>query len=560
MARMYPRELPRHVLENPKLSSEIRVYEHIRDKLPGDYTCYYSRSWHEADRDGAEFDGEADFIVAHAGHGILFLEVKGGRVSCRESDGQWLSEDRDRFLFKIKNPLSQARSSKHHFLKRLNASKALRGRFIRARHGAILPGSVRPARALAPDAPLDIIAFGDDMQSLDRWIVRRMSEGGDQRESPLGRDGLRALDELLESHFELKAHILTSLADDARTIERLTSEQAWILDSLADNREMAISGAAGSGKTVLAVEKAVRSAAEGRRTLLTCYNAPLAAYLHTVCQGHEGLVVASFHALCGTLAQKAGIEVPADGDQSRYERILPEALVEAVGADPDLGFDTVIVDEGQDFRDLWLNALRLTIRDPETGGFYVFYDDNQRLFSPETDFIAALPASSIVLTRNLRNTRRIHTLMAKWYDGRRSVSAGPEGEPVGAIVCRTSDMALSRVNERIAQLLASGQVAPGQIAVLTGTGPSPALMTDRIAGKATCRSDDLRPDHIVFDTVRRFKGLSRPCVFLVGIEALTDRDLIYVATSRANILLELVGTVEEIERLTGDLPKSAGVH
>ncbi|MCV2864401.1 NERD domain-containing protein [Albidovulum sediminicola] len=549
MARMYPRELPRHVLENPKLSSEVRVYERMRDKLPGDYNCYYSRSWHEADRDGAEFDGEADFIVAHAEHGLLFLEVKGGRVSCREADGQWLSEDRDGFKFRIKNPLSQARSSKHHFLKRLNASRALSGRFVRARHGAILPGSARPRRALAPDAPLEIIAFGDDMETLDRWIVRRMTEGDDHRESALGLDGLRALEELLASHFELRAHIGISLADDARTIERLTAEQSWILDSLADNKEMAISGGAGSGKTVLAVEKATRSAADGRRTLLTCYNAPLAAHLRTICQGNEGLVVASFHALCRALAQKAGVELPSDGDQSVFDHLLPEALVDAVSNNPDLGFDTVIIDEGQDFRDSWLHALRLTINDPETGGFYVFYDDNQRLFSPEKGFIDALPASSIALTRNLRNTRRIHALMAKWYQGRRSIPAGPEGEPVGTMACRNGEMALARLNERISQMLNSGQVAPGQIAVLSGTGDALTALGERIAGKPTCRADDVRPDHIVLDTVRRFKGLSRPCIFLIGIEGLTDPELIYVATSRANVLLEIIGTAEDIARL-----------
>lgn len=549
MARMYPRELPRHVLENPKLSSEVRVYERIRDKLPGDYNCYYSRSWHEADRDGAEFDGEADFIVAHAEHGLLFLEVKGGRVSCREADGQWLSEDRDGFKFRIKNPLSQARSSKHHFLKRLNASRALSGRFVRARHGAILPGSARPRRALAPDAPLEIIAFGDDMETLDRWIVRRMTEGDDHRENALGLDGLRALEELLASHFELRAHIGISLADDARTIERLTAEQSWILDSLADNKEMAISGGAGSGKTVLAVEKATRSAADGRRTLLTCYNAPLAAHLRTICQGNAGLVVASFHALCRAFAHKAGVELPSDGDQSVFDHLLPEALVEAVSNNPDLGFDTVIIDEGQDFRDSWLHALRLTINDPETGGFYVFYDDNQRLFSPEKGFIDALPASSIALTRNLRNTRRIHALMAKWYQGRRSIPAGPEGEPVGTMACRNGEMALAHLNERISQMLNSGQVAPGQIAVLSGTGDALTALGERIAGKPTCRADDVRPDHIVLDTVRRFKGLSRPCIFLIGIEGLTDPELIYVATSRANVLLEIIGTAEDIARL-----------
>ena len=552
MARMYPRELPRHVLANPKLSSEVRVYERMRDKLPGDYTCYYSRSWHEADNDGAEFDGEADFIIAHVEHGLLFIEVKGGRVSCRENDGQWLSEDRDGFTFRIKNPLTQAKSSKHHFLKRLSNDRALRGRFIRARHGAILPGSARPKRALAPDAPLELVAFGDDMERLDRWIIRRMTEGeGDTRETPLGQDGMRALEYMLSSHFELRAHIGESLADDTRTIERLTSEQAWILDSLDDNREMAISGGAGSGKTVLAVEKAIRSASDGRRTLLTCFNAPLAAHLRDVCKDHDGLVVASFHSLCRSVAHKAGIDVPSDSSRKFFETILPEAFVEAVSQAPELGFDTVIVDEGQDFRDSWLHALRLALKDTETGCFYVFYDDNQRLFSPEKEFIAALPLSSIALTRNLRNTKRIHGLISKWYEGKRTTAAGPEGEPIGSLQCRSSELAVDRVTERISQLLQSKQLSPGQIAVLTGSGNKTEPIHGKIAGISTCRSDDIKPDHIVFDTVRRFKGLSRPCVFLVGLESLTDHELIYVATSRANVLLELAGTPEDITRLMG---------
>jgi hypothetical protein len=120
---------------------------------------------------------------------------------------------------------------------------------------------------------------------------------------------------------------------------------------------------------------------------------------------------------------------------------------------------------------------------------------------------------------------------------------------VGSLVCRNRDTALIRVGERIAQLLDTGQVLPGQIAVLLGTGSASMALPDKLAGKPTCRSDEIRRDHIVVDTVRRFKGLSRPCVFLIGIEGLTDPDLIYVATSRANIMLELVGTAEDINRL-----------
>lgn len=549
MARMYPSKLPKHITENAKLSSEIRVYDHVRDKLPGDYICYYSRSWHEADDGGAEFDGEADFIVAHADHGLLFVEVKGGRVSCRESDGQWLSQDRDGFTFKIKSPLEQAKKSKHHFLRRLNESKRLAGRFIRARHGAILPGSARPSRPIAADAPLEIMVFGDDMPRLHSWLVQRMTEGGDPRERPLGLDGLKALEDILESHFELRAHIGISLADDAQTIERLTAEQAWILDSFEDNEQMSVAGGAGTGKTVLAIEHALRCADEGQRTLLTCFNLPLATYLERTCGNHENLIVSSFHGLCRLLAEQAGIELPVAGGSALFDKILPEALIDAVAKKPGLGFDTIIVDEGQDFQDFWFSALRLSLRDQGRNRFYVFYDDNQRLFTGDAGFIKELPSSTIVLSRNLRNTKKIHALMSKWYDGKRTTASGPEGEHIGLLECRAGNLAFDKVNERISHLVRSGQVKPGEIAVLTSAGAD-AVSSRKIAGHDTCRSENVVSNQIVFDTVRRFKGLSRPCVFVIGLEALNEPELIYVATSRANLLLELAGTSADIARIT----------
>ncbi|WP_421416768.1 NERD domain-containing protein [Agrobacterium tumefaciens] len=524
------------------------MYDRIRDQVPDDYVCYYSRSWHQADTDGAEHDGEADFILAHAQYGLLFIEVKGGRVSCREEDEQWLSTDRDGFRFKIKNPIAQARSSKHHFLKRLNDNRRLGRRFIRARHAAVLPGSAKPPRALGPDAPLDIIAFGDDMDTLGKWLVDRIREGGDAREQPLGLDGMHALDELLTGHFELRAHIGASLAEDAQVIERLTAEQAWLLDSLEDNHEMAISGGAGSGKTVLAIEKAFRSSADGRRTLLTCFNAPLANYLKELCKDRQNLVVASFHSICRTIAEQTGTSLPRNSGPDYFETLLPEALVEAVTSSPELGFDTVIIDEGQDFQDSWLNALRLCLRDINIGEFYVFFDDNQRLFAQDDTFIRALPQSSISLTRNLRNTRKIHALMSRWYQGKSNRAAGPEGEAVGAIGVKRPDLAFARLNERVAHLVRSGQATPGQIAVLTGRASDVEAGSFHIAGVETCRADNAHPERVIFDTVRRFKGLSRPCVLVVGIEDIREPELVYVATSRANLLLELVGSEKDIAR------------
>lgn len=538
MARMHPAVIPAAAHEDRRRSSELQVYQRLQTGLSDDYEVFYSRSWHAADADGRERDGEADFIVAHARLGLLFLEVKGGQVHRREQDGQWLSTDRDGFVHRIKDPVAQARSSKHHFLKRLQEARRLGRRFIAARHAVILPGSARPARDLGPDAPLRIFAFGDDMPELGRWVVQRMSEVEDNTD-PFGADGMRALQELLADRFELRAHIGESLSADAKVIERLTADQAWILDSLEDHRQLLIPGGAGTGKTILALEKARRSAAAGKRTLLTCFNAPLAAWLKHCLRDVPEITVASFHALCAQWAKKAGIDLPRDPDP--FATALPDALADAVARDPTLAFDTVIVDEGQDFQDNWLTALRLSLADMEESEFYVFLDSNQRLYDRPHLLLDAMPKSRFVLRRNLRNTRAIHQLMNRWYTGEPSQPAGPEGEPVSFLECRQADQAAGKLNERIVRLLKSGQVVPGQIAVLSGR--KVAAGDRRTFGPAqTCAADELHPDQIAYDSIWRFKGLSRPCVFLVDIEEPLAPELKYVATSRANLLLEIVGT------------------
>lgn len=159
----------------------------------------------------------------------------------------------------------------------------------------------------------------------------------------------------------------------------------------------------------------------------------------------------------------------------------------------------------------------------------------------------ALPQSVLPLSRNLRNTRRIHAVMARWYEGKRSIPAGPEGEAVVLHECRSFEHARKMVADRVRILTGSGQLQPGDIAVLDASGSLQSA--DTIGGVKTCRADQIVRNRVVVDTVRRFKGLSRPCVFVIGLEGLRDSRDIYVATSRANILLELVGHPDDLARI-----------
>lgn len=551
MARMYPAEIPPAVQRDPQRSSEIAVYERLRDQLTDDFVCYYSAPWHHIDENGFERDGEADFVIAHRELGLLFLEVKGGRVSRRDSDGQWISVDRHRISYRIKDPIAQARSSKHVILKKLRSVASLRNRFIRAVHAAALPGCSRPGRPLGPDAPHDLVAFGDDMSAFGAWVRQRMEHGADQGEG-LGSAGVTALQDLLGSRFELRAHVGLTIAEDTKRIEALTAEQSWILESFEENPQMAVSGGAGSGKTVLAIEKARRSADAGRRTLLVCFNRALAAYLRRTVGEAPDLVVGSFHSVCRRISKLAGVEVSGASQRERMETGLADALVEATDADPTLRFETVVVDEGQDFDDGWLLALRMALRDADSSELYVFFDDNQILFDRDRKFIEGLPKARYRLNRNLRNTKRIHEAMSTWYRGGRVYPVGPEGAPVDWVPCDTVEGAIKRASSEVARALKHGEFRPGQIAVLTASARNDSEQWPTQFGGIPVRSgEDATEEVMVYDTVRRFKGLSRPCVYLIDLDKLVDRELIYVALSRANVLLRVFGKERDLERIMG---------
>src|SRR5690606_1112039 len=126
--------------------------------------------------------------------------------------------------------------------------------------------------------------------------------------------------------------------EEVRRIE-LTRRQAMILDMLRRQRRVMISGGAGTGKTLIAREKAVRLADEGLRTLLVCFNRGLADHLREQCEGIDGLDVATFHQVCHRWASRARMELGRDvmaeagrdhPGADKFELQMPLALANAV--------------------------------------------------------------------------------------------------------------------------------------------------------------------------------------------------------------------------------------
>jgi len=557
VAQMFPSTIPDYIRNDPYREAEVWVYERLRTDLDDDWRCYYSRPWLGLEKSGEEKDGEADFVIAHADHGFLTLEVKGGKVWREEGSEHWYSKNRLQITNRIKDPAKQASDSKYELLRQLKQQPGWGRRYVTMRHGVVFPDSGEPDRVLSPSMPRFMFASSDDCKWLGAWVKARLSRHGDQSDKPgagLKSDGVEILHQLLAGRIEFRTSLRRALSADRREVERLTREQLDVLLSLEEMPQVAVSGGAGTGKTLLAIEKAVRAANAGQRVLLVCFNAPLGEELRRLTAAVDGVVAGSFHSVCLDLS---GVARPQTPDRTWFDRTLPEGLAAAVSADPNLAFDMIVVDEGQDFQVGWFNTLRRCLRDRDHGGFYVFYDDNQRVYHREANWLADLPQSPYHLTRNLRNTQAIHACSKPWYASPRvSRASGPAGQPVDWRIIAPGETQEAALDATLEELTTLHSVAPGDIAVLTPLAAErhPIARHGRIGGQEFRPAGGAAKGALVFDTVRRFKGMDRPVVVLIDVDRLTDPELAYVALSRASLLLTIIGSEPAILHLKKGVP------
>lgn len=549
MARMFPRQMPSWVRQNPLRSTECRVFDHFEHQLPDAWSVFYSRPWLGLTSDGREVDGEADFVVAHPNRGILTVEVKGGIVARDGASDSWTSRDRHGFSHSIKNPVKQAHDSKHQLLKKLKAHPLWRDAYVVMAHAVLLPDCERPLEDLGPDMPLKIFGFADDLHALEKWAESRLAETG-HTGKPLGSDGLHALEDLLARSFEMRSSLRTAMAAEDHEIHTLTEQQFHILDYVTRVRRLVIEGGAGSGKTVMAMELAIRCGERGDSVLLTCFNRPLAEQLKRTLKNADGVTVRGFHELCVWMAGRAGLAAPVLNNNLDADRKLTENLVEAFALTGQ-SWNTIIVDEAQDFAPVWIAALEAALPTLQ-GNLYIFGDSNQRIYTSRSAF-AGDNAEPFPLNRNLRNTKQIFDLARRFYSGEGYTSAGPEGQVVEWI----ADGDASRedtVVHTLSRLVAREMVGAGDIAVLVcGNQQSAEQLRQRVGRKyATTDAETRKHGCVIVDTVRRFKGLESRVVILVGVDAISDSDeLLYVAFSRANLYMLVLGSAAVLARLRG---------
>jgi hypothetical protein len=333
---------------------------------------------------------------------------------------------------------------------------------------------------------------------------------------------------------------------------------------LQRQRRVMIAGGAGTGKTLIAREKALRAASDGMRTLLACFNRPLADHLREQCADVAALDVASFHQVCHSWIARAQRETGRDllaearRDHPRaneFDHVMPLALANAIDL---LGpiYDAIVVDEGQDFGDDYWMPTEMLLNDLDQGLLYVFLDENQDIYRRSTNIpIAGEP---MVLDQNCRNTGAVHRVAYRHYRGT-AVTASPiDGVEVASIAANGVEPQARSIGALLTRLLVDERIPAHQIAVLICDGAvkgahERALQALPLPKPVRLgRLEDYGPNVVTVDTVARFKGLERDVVILWGFDRADlerDRETLYVGMSRSKSALYLCGTREMCARL-----------
>lgn len=177
----------------------------------------------------------------------------------------------------------------------------------------------------------------------------------------------------------------------------MDAKQRSLTETRTESGYRRIKGPAGSGKSVVLAARAARLAAEGKSVLIATYNITLWHYLRDLVARasgkpgwSNGITTLNFHEWCRRTCHEAGrgwsseystlfSGLPQRPDdpalrkawrerwQPLVDHILnvdvPDLASRAVGSPNVTRYDAVLVDEGQDYRLRWWNALRRAAKD-----------------------------------------------------------------------------------------------------------------------------------------------------------------------------------------------------
>jgi hypothetical protein len=528
--------------------SELAVYRHLKDALPVGWTAWHSL---KVRTKNAEF-AEADFVIADPARGVLVLEVKGGLIA--KDEGVWRQNGQPMKA----SPLDQA----HRFVRLLLAKFKDRG---------MTSPPIGVATAF-PDTDFELPPSQGDLEGivigardlpylgeiLPRVLERALRPITWGRPSP---DWVAFVHGLWCESWPKSMSLsqLVKVFEAKRT--RLDAEQFMALESILENDLVLVRGGAGTGKTLLARELAIREAHAGRSFLLLTFTDAL------------GLELAKQVGLPGSVVSPVGrfaldrLRQTGFGEPERYEPAFWDDVTRSAAESADIwdgcGFDTVIVDEGQDFGAAeWKIVERCgSCRGPRR--LWIFADEDQA-FWDDRRIPAEIEARAVkyVLKRPYRCPPAVQALAdayvdGGWGDGTGRLEAVAQGSADGTIkvvVCGDGEPEAHAAVGREIRAAKKLGFAEREIAVVSLRGmmhPGNVMHNSSLGRCELAQATDLaHRERVICDTFLRYKGLERPMVIVGDVSPDSSRYPVRmnIAVSRAFGALRVVASRGELRK------------
>jgi len=526
MGRIIPESFNLRSLRN---DAERAVVSSLRDRLNDGWLIIPSLKI----RSGRDY--ELDVVLIHEGYGIVDVEVKGHRV--KVVNGIW----HDGVGEMSPQPFTQAENNSYMLRDVLRARFPTEFRHLKVHYAVALPNTTSITGNLPPAFPRELILLQSDIDEPARAIQNIFATG--HVTERLTDRHIEAVVDFLYPDIDFEWNTSIRRSRTSTELDARCATQIRALERLDRNRRVLVTGGAGSGKTRLAMAWARRAYSRDERVLLTCFNEPLADQIRDFLPRDPDLTIGPFLRVASELNGMPPIEVPTEMTPEETKRFWDVSAVGHLHANWPLitdRFDTIVIDEAQDFSPAWLAQLEALL-DPEgPRRVLMVADAAQDIFNRGFSLPTASDGWTIAeLLDNSRNTHQIAEHLRFFLGGSPSPRDLPDGEGISFHEADTSDGL-----DVLSGLIQNLSEEEGTLAVIVQRREWRQI----IRGELGLGGWELRHEGPICESVRRLKGTEFDRVVIFDPEGDMDDRSLYVAVSRAIHRLDYVAPRRVAER------------
>ena len=486
-------------------------------------------------------ENEGDFVVFNPYKGLICIEAKAGRV--KYQNGQWFYGN-DVPMHKG-GPFRQADNIKWKLIDYIRDRGydriITRCKFYHAVWFPMLSKPDVQGIDLPSECVIEQILTKESLTNIEEDINRifdiKLFAGKNELIQNLSQNDVKTLiNKVLCPHFDIFPS--TSIDNDIKNIvfHHMLDEQKHILDFLVEQKTAAINGAAGTGKTMVALEKSRRDADVGEKVLFLCYNNKLKQFLANNFSNDN----IDFYTIAGFACKMCNSASP---DYS----MLSELLISASEKNT-FQYKHIVIDEGQDFgietieeTDTLSLLKEIVTDDPINGTFYVFYDRLQLVQSRRVPEFIDQADCKVTLYKNCRNTVNIAKTSLRPLSERKPIlkEGSIVGTPARIHYCDNSSQVERELDTVINEYVKKGV---NDIVILT-------CKTENKSVIYRYTKDEKYKNGWNFTTCRKYKGLEADAVILVDfdIDSFDNQEALvfYVGASRARLYLDIITEIDD---------------